>query len=65
MKTKMSYEEFYQALEKAGHKLYRHKNGEVDNFRLDYGYHNGPECEKCQESWCKHCQRPITDCINN
>lgn len=27
----------------------------VDNFALDSGYHNGPKCVNCGESFCVHC----------
>jgi hypothetical protein len=29
----------------------------VDIWRLDYGYHNGPECKACGVTLCMHCNR--------
>ena len=37
------------------HLWYKNKDGEVDNWQLDCGYHNGPRCEVCGESFCEHC----------
>lgn len=27
----------------------------IDTFALSDGYHNGPECIKCEESFCWYC----------
>ena len=44
-------------VEKYGkHKWQRKKNGEIDDFAWDYGYHNGVVCEVCGESVCVHCE---------
>lgn len=37
------------------HLWYRDENGEVDTWRLDVGFHNGPECRVCHRSICEHC----------
>ena len=37
------------------HMWYRDKDGDIDMFYLDYGYHNGPGCMKCGASFCEHC----------
>lgn len=37
------------------HKWRKDKNGEIDDFAFDYGYHNGVVCEICGETVCVHC----------
>ena len=37
------------------HKFIYDKDGKIDNFILDYEYHNGPKCIRCGESFCEHC----------
>ena len=39
----------------AKHKWILDESGHRDDFQLDVGYHNGPRCELCQESYCEHC----------
>jgi len=46
---------FETRAEALGHRLIRDKDGKIDIFRLEYDNHNGPECERCGESWCHHC----------
>lgn len=41
--------------EKLGHILKRNEDGAVDEFVCDAGFHNGPGCSRCGESWCHHC----------
>jgi hypothetical protein len=53
---KRTDQDFYDALEAVGHKLVRDKDGDIDFFQLDAGFHNGPGCEKCHETWCQHCE---------
>lgn len=53
---KRTDQDFYNALEVAGHKLVRDEDGEIDIWQYDSGYHNGPGCEKCHETWCMHCE---------
>lgn len=55
-------QEYYDALEAAGHKLRRNEDGSVDHWGLDHGYHNGPICLICDDSWCEHCQDKIQPC---
>jgi len=57
-------ETFAERLERAGHKLRRNEDGEVDNFVVSEGFHNGPGCLVCSESWCEHCacNREIEPC---
>lgn len=38
-----------------GHVWYR-DDGLVDMFRVESGFHNGPECARCHESFCEHCE---------
>lgn len=52
MSEDKSYE---QLLEEAGHVLKRDEDGGIDIFVMDVGYHNGPGCVNCHESWCHHC----------
>jgi hypothetical protein len=40
------------------HQWYRHEDGNVDTFRLDIDFHNGPQCMVCGEAFCHHCSRP-------
>lgn len=54
-------EEYYGALEAAGHCLVRNEDGTVDRFQLDVDNHNGPGCERCGESWCELCVIPDID----
>lgn len=56
MAKRRTYQDFYTALEAAGHKLVRDEDGEIDSSQLDADYHNGPGCEKCHETWCEHCE---------
>lgn len=39
------------------HDWYLNEDGRIDIWRLDYGYHNGPQCRRCQEMFCHHCER--------
>lgn len=49
--------------ENMGHVLIRHKDDDrIDWFRLDVGFHNGPECAKCGTQWCYHCDENIKPC---
>lgn len=29
---------------------------EIDNWRVDNDYHNGPSCALCWDAWCEHCE---------
>lgn len=31
------------------------RNGEIDVFAFEVGYHNGPVCKRCGYSFCIHC----------
>lgn len=46
---------FEQRAEELGHKLQRDEDGDIDVFAVDSGFHNGPACEACRDSWCHHC----------
>lgn len=48
-------DEWAKKVEAKGHKLCRNEDGEVDHWVVDVGYHNGPGCELCKDSWCEHC----------
>lgn len=37
------------------HDWYRNKDGEIDIWAVDVGYHNGPMCRRCGFSFCEHC----------
>lgn len=54
---------YYEELEAAGHILQRDDTGKIDNWVLDFDYHNGPGCINCEESWCSHCGDTIEPCI--
>lgn len=43
------------------HLWYRDKAGEIDEWRLDIGFHNGPECQICGEAFCEHCHKDWAD----
>lgn len=32
------------------------KNGEIDMWAMESGYHNGPMCKRCYHSVCVHCE---------
>ena len=38
------------------HEWQKNEDGEVDDFGMDCGNHNGPACVKCDYSYCQHCQ---------
>lgn len=56
----MTYEE---RLEAAGHVLKRDEDGRIDQWVLEYEYHNGPGCINCGDSWCHHCEDSFEPCI--
>lgn len=51
-------EAFYEAVERAGHKLRRNPDGKIDALAMYAGYCNGPACELCHDAWCEHCTHP-------
>lgn len=50
-----------------GHDFYEdeYSRDQINTWRLEYGFHNGPECQKCHETFCKHCvpERMIEKCL--
>ena len=38
------------------HEWETNEKGEIDEFAMDYGYHNGPSCKRCYYSFCMHCE---------
>ena len=38
------------------HDWYRDEDGNIDEFAMEYGYHNGPACKRCGYSFCEHCK---------
>ena len=32
------------------------EDGKIDEWVIDYGYHNGPGCKRCGYSFCMHCK---------
>lgn len=54
------------AMKAKGHVPRLNEDGDgVDIFVTDSGYHNGPGCSICDETWCMHCTNPdkIEPCI--
>lgn len=43
------------------HDWYLDEDGEIDVWRMEYGYHNGPGCRRCEKIWCQHCEPEIWD----
>lgn len=37
------------------HLWYEDENGNIDKWRVDNGFHNGPECQICHTAFCEHC----------
>lgn len=37
------------------HLWYKDKNGNIDEWRVANGFHNGPECQICHTAFCEHC----------
>ena len=37
------------------HLWYKGENGNIDEWRVDNGFHNGPECQICHTAFCEHC----------
>lgn len=37
------------------HLWYKDENGNIDEWRADNGFHNGPECQICHTAFCEHC----------
>lgn len=62
MKSQSADVTYEELLEQAGHNLIRHEDGTIDIFQMDAGYHNGPGCSICGESWCQHCRDEIKPC---
>jgi hypothetical protein len=54
---------YYEELEAAGHVLKKDEDGNVCQWVLDEGFHNGPGCVNCHDSWCEHCRDTIEPCI--
>jgi hypothetical protein len=64
--SRTSESAYHQALRDAGHTLRMIEDeGEpprIDIFVMDVGYHNGPGCVTCGDSWCHHCEDAISPC---
>lgn len=37
------------------HLWYKDENGNIDEWRVDNGFHNGPEFQICHTAFCEHC----------
>lgn len=37
------------------HLWYKDENGNIDEWRVENGFHNGPECQICHTAFCEHC----------
>lgn len=69
-----SEKERWFAAMKAKCHMPRMDGDKIDMFVCDIGFHNGPGCEACGESWCQHCDdaeeisecsRPVLELIAN
>lgn len=38
------------------HDWYRTEDGEIDEFAMSVGFHNGPVCKRCGYSFCHWCE---------
>lgn len=38
------------------HDWERKKDGSIDEFAIESGFHNGPRCKRCNDSFCVHCE---------
>jgi hypothetical protein len=38
------------------HDFYLDRYGDIDVWRLDVEYHNGPQCRRCEKIECEHCE---------
>lgn len=38
------------------HDWERDEDGEIDEFAMNYEFHNGPMCKRCGYSFCEHCK---------
>jgi hypothetical protein len=43
------------------HVWFENAFGETDIFRLNAGFHNGPECIRCGLKFCHHCDPFLYD----
>ena len=43
------------------HQWKRDKDGGIDTWAWEAGYHNGPTCERCGTSPCEHCEPDYDD----
>jgi hypothetical protein len=43
------------------HDFYKDPLGEVDVWRIESDYHNGPQCMRCGWGACHHCSPEIYD----
>jgi len=56
-KGKIYYAAFMAKLRKQhGHEWKKDSDGNIDEFAMSYGNHNGPECVKCGYDYCQHCK---------
>lgn len=46
------------------HDWQRYKNGAIDDFAMEIGYHNGPVCKRCYYSFCVHCVQDVEAELN-
>lgn len=37
------------------HDWYLDEDRDIDIWRMDSGFHNGPQCRRCQKLFCHHC----------
>jgi hypothetical protein len=57
-----TWSKYYKEIESMGHVLERDANGRINDFALDVGFHNGPRCILCDETWCEHCRPEVEPC---
>lgn len=46
---------WFERASELGHELRVDADGNIDEFNMDTGMHNGPGCKKCHEMWCMWC----------
>lgn len=46
---------WFEVAGERGHTLKRNEDGDIDQFVVDGGFHNGPGCTRCGWATCMHC----------
>ena len=45
------------------HDWARNKDGSIDEFATENGYHNGPLCRRCYYAFCEHCVNDFDEAL--